>query len=310
MKKKIYRANHKPYMTKDVRKAIMRTSALKTKFYKNRLPEIESTYKKQKNYTRRLIKKVKKEYFSNLNLKQITDTKKFWKTVQPLFTNQGGGSQKITLVKNNEIISEDKEVAETFNNFFINSVESLDLAENKALQTDTGTLTDPVKVALKKFEAHPSILVIKELVTVDSKFSFSKVSISEIAKEVKELKTNKACTFLGIPAKFLKTVLEIIVEPLMKIWNTEIVENQKFPSKLKLADITPIFKRLESILEKNYRPVSILPVVSKIFERIMQDQMKTYVDKHLSPYLCGYRKGYNAQYALTAMIKKEGVPRQ
>ena len=56
--------------------------------------------------------------------------------------------------------------------------------------------------------------------------------------------------------------------------------------------------------KRKYRPVSILPVVSKIFERIIQNQIKTYVEKHLSPFLCGYRKGYNTQYALTAMIEK------
>ena len=53
----------------------------------------------------------------------------------------------------------------------------------------------------------------------------------------------------------------------MKIWNTEVVEDSKFPYELKLADITPIFRKLETVLEKNYRPVSILPVVSKNFAR-------------------------------------------
>ena len=109
---------------------------------------------------------------------------------------------------------------------------------------------------------------------------------------------------MNIPAKHIKQVVDIIAEPLMQIWNKEIVDNKKFPTKLKYADLTPIFKSLECIIVKNYRPVSILPVVSKIFERIMQKQMNVYVEKHLSPYLCGYKKGYNAQYALTAMIEK------
>ena len=104
---------------------------------------------------------------------------------------------------------------------------------------------------------------------------------------------------MNIHSKKLKQVVDIIMEPLMHIWNNEIIDKQKFPTKLKLADITPIVKRLESILVKNYRPV-----VSKIFERIMQNQMKSYIDKYLSPFLCGYRKGYNAQYALIAMIEK------
>ena len=90
----------------------------------------------------------------------------------------------------------------------------------------------------------------------------------------------------------------------MIIWNEEIVEKKQFPTKLKLADISPIFKHFENILVKNYRPVSILPVVSKLFERMMQNQVNGFVERHLSPYLCGYRKGYSSQYALLAMIEQ------
>ena len=90
----------------------------------------------------------------------------------------------------------------------------------------------------------------------------------------------------------------------MNIWNKEIVQSKKFSRKLKLADISPIFKKLENILAENYRPVSILPSVSKVFERLMQKQVNNFVDKHLSPYLCGFRKGFNCQYALLAMIEK------
>ena len=84
----------------------------------------------------------------------------------------------------------------------------------------------------------------------------------------------------------------------MQIWNKEIIENKKFPSELKCAV-------LYIKLKETYRPVSIIPVVSKIFERIIQNQIKTYVKKQLSSFLCGYWKGYNTQYALlTAMIEK------
>ena len=91
----------------------------------------------------------------------------------------------------------------------------------------------------------------------------------------------------------------------MDIWNIEIIDNKKSPSKIKYADLTPIFKKkLECVLKENYRTVSILPVVSKIFERIMQKQMKPYTEKYLFPFLCDYRKGYNIQYALTSIIEK------
>ncbi len=303
-KTKIVRANHKPYMTKIVRKAIMRRSALENKLYKDKSPEMGRAFKKHRNYTKKLIKKEKKKYFSSLNMNNYTDNKKFWKTVKPLFSSCGVASQKITLVEDDRLITEDEEVAETFNNFFIKSIESLDLAENRVLLNDTGDLKDPVKVILKKFESYPSVMNIKEKVNVDIKFSFSKVSISDIKSEIKSLKSNKASTFMNIPTKILKQVIDIIAEPLMQIWNNEVIENHKFASKLKLADIAPIHKKLETIFVKNYRAISLLPVVSKIFERIMQNQMKSHIDKYLSPYLCGYREGYNAQYALVAMIEK------
>ena len=70
---------------------------------------------------------------------------------------------------------------------------------------------------------------------------------------------------MDIPPKQLKEVCDVVCEPLMAIWNEEIIKKKKFPAKLKLADITPIFKKLENVLVENYRPVSILPVVSKGF---------------------------------------------
>ena len=59
-----------------------------------------------------------------------------------------------------------------------------------------------------------------------------------------------------------------------------------------------------SFNKENYRPVSLLPVVSKIFERLMLKQIKPFIETFLSKWLCGYRKGYNSQYALVAMVER------
>ena len=66
---------------------------------------------------------------------------------------------------------------------------------------------------------------------------------------------------MNVPTKQLKQVGEIICRPLMHIWNEDIIQNKKFPTKLKFADITPICKRLQYILVDNYRSASVLPVV-------------------------------------------------
>ena len=109
---------------------------------------------------------------------------------------------------------------------------------------------------------------------------------------------------MNIPIRQLKEMGYVVSMPLMHIWIEEIIGKRKFPTELKLADLSPIFKKLETIHKENYRPVSVLPVVSKIFERIMDVQTNTYLEKYLSPYLCGYRKGFNCQHALIVMIKR------
>lgn len=306
LKKKTLRANEKPFMTKALRKAIMRRSALQNRYYKDRLPESQNAFKKQRNYTNRLLKKEKKKYFANIDMKNYTDNKKFWHTVKPLFSNYNGGSQKITLIEKGEIISNDENIANTFNNFFIDSVKNLDIDtnENTYWYDLDNKSNNPVQIALNKYKYHPSICEIKQKVTVETKFLFSKVGSNEIVEEIQRLDINKTGTFSNITAKQLKQVEVIIAEPLQLIWNLEIIDNQKFPSKLKCADISPIFKKLDCVLKENYRPISILPVVSKIFERIMEQQIKYFIEKQLSPFLCGFRKGYNTQYALTTMIEK------
>ena len=97
---------------------------------------------------------------------------------------------------------------------------------------------------------------------------------------------------------------DICAPALNDIWNNEIITQKCFPNNLKLADVTPVFKKEDASLLKNYRPVSVLPVTSKIYERIMQKQILKYIGKHFSPHLCGYRKGCSTQTALIFMLKK------
>ena len=96
---------------------------------------------------------------------------------------------------------------------------------------------------------------------------------------------------------------DICAPPLNDIWNNEIITQKRFPNNLKLADVTLKFKKEDASLLKNYRPISVLPIVSKIYERIMQKQIVEYIDKHLSPHLYGYRKGYSTQTALISMLE-------
>ena len=77
-----------------------------------------------------------------------------------------------------------------------------------------------------------------------------------------------------------------------------------FPHDLKLADVAPVYKKKSKASKDNYRPVSILSNISRIYERFIYDQIQTYFGKIISKYLCGFRKGYNSQHCLIALIEK------
>ena len=180
MKQKILRANDKPYMTKTLRKAIMRRSTLKTKYLKTKTDENLKIFKKQKNYTNRLARRERTKYFANLDLNKYTDNIKFWYTVKPILSGSGFASKKITLVENGEVVTDDKLNAESFNGFFIDAVSSLSIEENRALLDEFDCDSDPVKRAINKFGHHPSIIDIKKNVSVVSKFSFIEVDVDDM----------------------------------------------------------------------------------------------------------------------------------
>ena len=84
----------------------------------------------------------------------------------------------------------------------------------------------------------------------------------------------------------------------------EAIRNNKFPDSLKLSDITPVFKKLDSSDKANYRPTSVLPLLSKVFEKIIYDQLYEYLENFLSELLCGFRKAHSTQHALFRLIQK------
>ena len=87
-KQKCIRNNNQPFMTKTLRKAIMKRSKLRNKFIEERNIENWSEYKCQRNFCSDLLKQSKKRHFNSLNVNDFTENKKFWKTIKPFFTEK------------------------------------------------------------------------------------------------------------------------------------------------------------------------------------------------------------------------------
>ena len=80
--------------------------------------------------------------------------------------------------------------------------------------------------------------------------------------------------------------------------------SSQYPNGVKYADVTPVFKKDEKSNKSNYRPISILLSLSKVYEGIMHNQIYPYLNKIFSKYQCGFRKGFSAQHCLIAMTEK------
>ena len=110
LKTKFIRHNNNPFMTKELRKAIMKRSQLKNTYNKNHNYVNWYLYKKQRNFCVSLLRKTKRNYFKNVKIQDITDNKKFWKTIRPYFSDKGYNQTKITIVEKDSIITDEKKL--------------------------------------------------------------------------------------------------------------------------------------------------------------------------------------------------------
>ena len=114
-------------MTKALRKAIMVRSKLKNKYNKNRTGKNWKSYKKQRNLCVSLLRKTKKDYFNDLNIKNITDSKAFWKTIKLYFSNKSLNSSSLILSQKNKVVINDQDIANIMKNYFTGITNHLNL---------------------------------------------------------------------------------------------------------------------------------------------------------------------------------------
>ena len=163
IKKKYLRVNHANFVTKQLTKTIMKRSKSYKDFLKDRNDASQSAYKKQRNLCVTLLRKAKKQYFSNLEPKVTTDNKKFWKSVKPLFSDKITVTKIIILIENGEVLSSDTDIVDTFNVYFSNVVQNLNTPrENSTLNTDLSI--NPVLALVEKYKHYQGIISIDKKV--------------------------------------------------------------------------------------------------------------------------------------------------
>ena len=243
-------------MSKTLRKAIMRRSKLRNTFNKKRSSENWQNYKRQRNICSNILKSTKKTFLATLNINEITDNRKFWKTGKPFFTDKCKTTNYIILTEKNETLNVNKKISNSINEYFTNITKSLNLRES----------TENII-----FENEESCKKIKENFGNET-FSFETISKKEVLDLIKKLPGNNATVSNDIPASVLKESLSAYYKKLPDIFNN-CIRSGTFPEILKKSEVTPVFKKGETTSKADYRPVSIRSNFSKIFEKLIYLQL-------------------------------------
>ena len=301
LKSKVVRGNDGPFMTKQLRSEIRQRSKLSAKAKREQTPISRLAYKKQRNRCTHLLRQSKKEYFE-----EVTENggKRLWEVLKSFVTDKGShGNEEFVLEENGELIKDSQNVSEIFNSYFTNIVEQT--TGKPPVEIPLSGTTDIIDDILSYYENHASILSIKEKCTNFS-FKLPFPTEEQIYDIIKSIDIKKATGVDLISPKVVKAAINVIHKPLCEIIKLYISRNL-FPHLMKIGRLSPIYKhpKIGSRLNKiYYRPVSVLTIFSKVFERFVLNSMLEYVNSILSDHISAYRKGYSCQNVLLKLTDK------
>ena len=215
--------------------------------------------------------------------------------IKPFMTNKGMIANKdITLIDRENVITDVSELSQIFNKHYINIVEKRSLNDS-----------DVIGRIIKSYQNHPSVLKIKNKFGSDlNSFDFQQIKAPEVKKLLKEIDIKKAVGVDTIPPKLIKIGADIIAEPLTLATHC-CLRQGIFPENAKVASVFPLDKgKPDKYDVLNYRPVSILSTFSKIYEKVIKNQLASYLDKYFSPLISAYRKSYSTQQVLIRLLEE------
>ena len=216
-------------------------------------PDLYEDYRKYRNNLSNVIKKCKQQYYSVKFEKATGNLKKTWLLINEL---RGKSNNKFpSCFKVDRLtITEDKDIANSFNSYFCFLAENL----NKQIDKNPSAQNDFFKILPK---AEKLSLFLED------------VTVNEISEIICELSNDKASDILFVVLKHCSSVLLPI---LAKIFN-HCISKGIFPDHLKIGKVTPVYKKGANDDIGNYRPVSVLPIFGKIFEKIFYSRIYSFM---------------------------------
>ena len=236
-------------------------------------------FKRQKNFVNKEVKRVKKSFYRTEIERNRGDFKGTWRVLNNLM-NRISNNTMINEIKisSSESVTNPKDIADTLNQHFIEIGQKL-----------ASEIPEPPKG--KSFESFMKRSI--------SKFKLQKVEESKALELLLAADSAKATGYDKIPNKLLKIAAPHICQSLTSLFNLSI-ETNIFPHEFGIANVSPLFKTGDHTDKDNYRPISVIPTVARIFERIIYEQLYTYLIENelINPQQSGFRSLHSTVTAL------------
>ena len=263
-----------PWITPGIRALMRARSYYLTKAKRSGQIEDWKEFRRVRNQVTASLRAARREHFENLCTQSAGNPGKVWKELSRLV---GKGQRKSveSLKGQNGVIMDKHNIADEFGAYFSSVVGSVDVGSSDACA---------------------------KLPWCESAFRFDAIDEEDVLKLLEGLDPNKAVGVDGISGKILRAVAPGVSASLTSLFNASIRSGQ-IPREWKSAHVTPVFKSGDSELVGNYRPVSVLPVVVKLFEKLVHGQLYRYLQEHriLNPLQFGFRPGHTTQDVLVSM---------
>ena len=250
------RSRSSPWITAELKDLMHNRDILKIKAIKTNDPNDWAVFKKQRNLVNKQVRLAKQVYYQNIFNKHTSDSRKTWQTINELTSRKSGKMSVTSLKVNGLTITNPLELSNEFNNHFANIGPKL----ASEIDCDSSSYQRYLAGTDKRFELQPT-------------------NPNKVFSLLNKLDKSKATGLDTISARFVRECADLICVPICDIFNQSISQG-KFPDDWKYARVTPLFKQGNRDDVNNYRPISVIPIVAKVFERIVYDQLYAYLEEH------------------------------
>ena len=274
---------HKPWITNEIIKSIKKREKLYKKYIKAKDKDIKEDYhkkyKEKRNQVLNECRQSKKTYFQNFFTENANNIKNTWMGIKAIINiNKNTKGQPTSLLVNNELISDSKIVADTFNNYF-------------------SSIASELQGKIHHYGKDFSTYLIN---SNPNNFFITPTNKIEVINIINDISINKANGPNSIPTNILHLIKINIAQPLVDIVN-HFIEKGIYIEKLKISKVIPTYKDKGNYLEcNNYRPISLLSNINKIIEKIMHERLYAFLSKHKCIYdlQFGFRSQHSTNHAL------------